>query len=592
MTSSGVSTVLVVDDSAFMRRMIAQIVDASPGFRVIGTARNGLDAIRQIHELDPNIVTLDVEMPELDGVQTLGYIMSEVPRAVVMLSAATSEGGVDLTLRCLELGAVDFVKKPSGPISLDLALVTEALMAALGAAREMNLGGVSLLARPRFQPTAPFVTRRRDCHEHGRPSRARGGGAESACGPRRRGAHRAAHAGRIHPLARAASRRHERSVRAGGRTGGARGDRSRVPRARRVPPARCGRRRRRAARVAGSGADGVGGASSGRSDVRLDRHPVRHACGRRRAHRDGARRRRGIASDAAPWRGKHRAGPGELHHLRHAERGVAACRRGRRDAAHRCGIGCRRPPGDASRSHDMIERHWKLARRPFANTPDPAFVYRSPVFAEGLARLLYDATELRGGLSLVTGEIGCGKTMLAHALAAQLAGSTADVIALPYPKVTPTQLLATVARGVGLTPPRGKLAVIEALGVRLAELQRNGRRPVLVVDEAQLASPSLLEEIRLLTNYEDQQDKHLHVVLLGQPELRERVRARPQIDQRVSLRFHVEPMEEDEVGGYVEHRMRVAGRAGGSPFTADALRVLATRSGGVPRRVNTLATQA
>ncbi|HUQ45162.1 MAG TPA: AAA family ATPase [Gemmatimonadaceae bacterium] len=240
----------------------------------------------------------------------------------------------------------------------------------------------------------------------------------------------------------------------------------------------------------------------------------------------------------------------------------------------------------------MIEAHWKLARRPFANTPDPAFVYRSPVFAEGFARLLYDATDLRGGLSLITGEIGCGKTMLAGALAEHLAGGPCDVVALPYPRVTPGQLLAVLARGLGMERvPRGKLAMIEALGARLAELHRNGRRPVLVVDEAQLAGPSLLEEIRLLTNHEDRHHKHLHVVLLGQPELRDRVRQRPQIDQRVSLRFHVEPMEAQDVRGYVEHRLRVAG-ATRRLFTDDALAALAQRSSGVPRRVNTLATQA
>jgi two-component system chemotaxis response regulator CheB len=151
--------VLVVDDSAFMRRLITQIIDGSPEFRVVGTARNGHDALRQIHALDPRIVTLDVEMPELDGMQTLGYIMSETPRAVVMLSAAATEGGADLTLRCLELGAVDFVRKPSGPISLDLATVAETLIGALRAATQVNLGGVKALARPRFvdaeAPTAP-----------------------------------------------------------------------------------------------------------------------------------------------------------------------------------------------------------------------------------------------------------------------------------------------------------------------------------------------------------------------------------------------------------------------------------------------------
>jgi two-component system, chemotaxis family, protein-glutamate methylesterase/glutaminase len=161
-SSNGRSTVLVVDDSAFMRRLIAEIVDGSPDFHVVGTARNGHDALRQIHALEPDIVTLDVEMPELDGLQTLGYIMSETPRAVVMLSAAGTQGGVDLTLRCLELGAVDFVRKPSGPISPDIGSVAATLLAALRAAQQVNLAGVQLLARPRFVTAPPAVRSRSD----------------------------------------------------------------------------------------------------------------------------------------------------------------------------------------------------------------------------------------------------------------------------------------------------------------------------------------------------------------------------------------------------------------------------------------------
>lgn len=141
-------SVLVVDDSAFMRRLVSDILMNSGEFRVAGTARNGFDALRQIHALDPDIVTLDVEMPELDGLQTLGYIMSETPRPVVMLSGADTRQGQDVTLRALELGAVDFVHKPSGPISLDLAIVAGQLLAALRAATQVNLGGVRMLARP------------------------------------------------------------------------------------------------------------------------------------------------------------------------------------------------------------------------------------------------------------------------------------------------------------------------------------------------------------------------------------------------------------------------------------------------------------
>jgi two-component system chemotaxis response regulator CheB len=145
-------SVLVVDDSAFMRRLITQILESSGEFRVAGTARNGLDALHKVHALDPELVTMDVDMPELDGLQALGYIMSETPRPVVMLSAATTHSGHDATLRALELGAVDFVRKPSGPISLDLVRVSDRLLAALRAAAQANVRGVRMLSATRLPP--------------------------------------------------------------------------------------------------------------------------------------------------------------------------------------------------------------------------------------------------------------------------------------------------------------------------------------------------------------------------------------------------------------------------------------------------------
>ncbi len=131
-----------------MRRLVPGLIEATGEFRVVGTARDGHDALRQLHALDPDLVTLDVDMPSLDGLQTLGYIMSEAPRPVVMLSATTTQAGHDVTLRALELGAVDFVAKPSGAVSLDIDRVGERLLTALRAARETNLRGVRMLVRP------------------------------------------------------------------------------------------------------------------------------------------------------------------------------------------------------------------------------------------------------------------------------------------------------------------------------------------------------------------------------------------------------------------------------------------------------------
>jgi two-component system chemotaxis response regulator CheB len=140
--SETLSTVLVVDDSAFMRTLISEMVESTREYRVVGTAADGVEAIEAVRSLDPDIVTLDIEMPRLDGLQALETIMREMARPVVMLSAAGSERGNEMTLRALERGAVEFVRKPSGPISIDLLMVRQELLAALGAARSVNMAGV------------------------------------------------------------------------------------------------------------------------------------------------------------------------------------------------------------------------------------------------------------------------------------------------------------------------------------------------------------------------------------------------------------------------------------------------------------------
>jgi two-component system chemotaxis response regulator CheB len=130
--------VLVVDDSAFMRKTISTILNQADDIEVIATARNGLDGVQKATDYRPDVITLDIEMPKLNGLDALGYIMSECPTPVVMLSAYTEHGG-ELTMQALEYGAVDFVCKPSGPISLDLNIVAQELIARVRTAAQVDV---------------------------------------------------------------------------------------------------------------------------------------------------------------------------------------------------------------------------------------------------------------------------------------------------------------------------------------------------------------------------------------------------------------------------------------------------------------------
>jgi two-component system, chemotaxis family, protein-glutamate methylesterase/glutaminase len=138
--------ILVVDDSVFMRKIISDLISENPQFKVIGTAKNGREAIEQIKLLKPHAVTMDIEMPEMNGLEALKYIMAELPTPIVMLSSLTQEGAME-TIRALELGAVDFIRKPSGSISLDLYKVKKLLHEKLHVAVKMKMKSTWALAR-------------------------------------------------------------------------------------------------------------------------------------------------------------------------------------------------------------------------------------------------------------------------------------------------------------------------------------------------------------------------------------------------------------------------------------------------------------
>ncbi len=239
----------------------------------------------------------------------------------------------------------------------------------------------------------------------------------------------------------------------------------------------------------------------------------------------------------------------------------------------------------------MFESHFGLSAKPSGKTPDPSFLYESDQHKEALARLEYAVEEKE--LALLVGEIGSGKTTLSRALIDRL-GDTRPVILLINPRLTPTQLLRSIATGLGIEPPRFRNDLLNAIHTRLFALYEEKREPVLMIDEAQLIpSKQTFDEIRLLTNFQLDDQNLLSVLLIGQPELEARLErtAYAPLRQRIGLRYRLGALTEEETARYIEHRIRVAGGTR-NPFSAEAVREIHALSGGIPRIINTLATTA
>ena len=244
----------------------------------------------------------------------------------------------------------------------------------------------------------------------------------------------------------------------------------------------------------------------------------------------------------------------------------------------------------------MYLQFFGLSEAPFAITPDPAFVYLSPEHRDALAHLLYGVGKGgSGGFVQLTGEVGTGKTTMCRCLLEQLPDDT-HVALILNPLMTPRELLATICEELHIDTggiADSNKALVDALNAYLLAQHGEGHRVVVVIDEAQNLSPDALEQVRLLTNLETPKEKLLQMVLLGQPELRQLLQRSDlrQLAQRITARYHLEPLDPEETRAYVRHRMMVAG-AQRSPFTRSALRVLYQRSDGVPRLINIIADRA
>lgn len=242
----------------------------------------------------------------------------------------------------------------------------------------------------------------------------------------------------------------------------------------------------------------------------------------------------------------------------------------------------------------MYPKYFGLKEPSFSIAPDPHYLFLSEQHKEALAHLLYGAGE-SGGFVLLTGEVGTGKTTVCRAFLEQLPDGV-DVALVLNPTQTASELLLNLCDEFGIPVPPGRRSVkllVDRLNQYLLESHANGRRPVLIIDEAQNLQPQVMEQIRLLTNLETTKHKLLQIFLIGQPELRRMLESEQlrQINQRITARFHLTPFSLRETGDYIRHRVAVAG-VDRPLFTARAIRLIYRYSAGIPRLINILCDRA
>jgi general secretion pathway protein A len=236
-----------------------------------------------------------------------------------------------------------------------------------------------------------------------------------------------------------------------------------------------------------------------------------------------------------------------------------------------------------------------IAEKPFAITPDPRYLYLSARHADALAHLVYGINEA-GGFIQLTGEVGTGKTTTIRSLLAR-APKNAEIALILNPRLSAPEFLLALCEELGLgTDERAATNtkdLVDMLNRYLLRAHAQGRRVVLIVDEAQNLDPEVLEYIRLLTNLETETQKLLQIILIGQPELRKLLAREDlrQLAQRITGRYHLDPLSRDETTAYVRHRMRVAG-ATVDIFTRGALREIYNVSRGIPRVINIICDRA
>lgn len=233
-------------------------------------------------------------------------------------------------------------------------------------------------------------------------------------------------------------------------------------------------------------------------------------------------------------------------------------------------------------------QYYNLSEEPFTITPNPRFLYLSAKHREAMNHLLYGIRERKGFVQF-TGEVGAGKTTLCRALLEQLPPEHYSTALILNPVLQPDQMMAAIATEYGLDI-RGKdrFQILQILNYFLLDEMAKGRDVVLIIDEAQNLTPELLEQVRLISNLETDDRKLLQIVLMGQPELRDRLNEHSlrQIRQRITVRYHLSPLRFGEVKEYIQHRLHVSGANGSPYFSAGAVWRVFKYSKGIPRLIN------
>ena len=236
----------------------------------------------------------------------------------------------------------------------------------------------------------------------------------------------------------------------------------------------------------------------------------------------------------------------------------------------------------------MYLSYWGLRERPFENTPDPRFMYYSVKHKEALLNLLYAVSENKGA-ALLTGDIGCGKTLIARTLISKLDPEEYEIALVTNPLLGEDDLLREILYQFGIESGElNRIDILHHLNDFLFRNAQKKQKSILIIDEAQLIKDELvLEEIRLLLNFQLNDQFLLTLILLGQPELETKLKKIPQLDQRIGIRYNIEPLSLEDTGNFITHRLRSAGKDE-VIFDEEAVSYIYRYSEGIPRKINTI----